>query len=282
MRDYKSAKPNKVKGNRRKRQKQVRDWRQIFQHALAIGLLLGKCVLVLLLVGGAFLAGRTIFHSGYFGVGSIRVENLNRLSEDEVVGLSDIHPGVNIFDLDLEAIGRKIAENPWVATAEVRRVFPRDVVIRVRERQPRAIVNLGYLYYLDDEGEVFKVLAASDSLDFPAITGLERSFLLENPDQGRRLLKEAVGLLRQIDKRRIFTANQVSELHIDTEDGLSLYTMDGGVPVHLGFTGFGAKLDRLERIYPKLQGRLAALKSIDLNVADRVIVKVDRGPSGKG
>jgi cell division protein FtsQ len=282
MRDYKSAKPNKVKGNRLKRQKQARDWRQIFQRALGIGLLLGKCALALLLVGGAFLAGRTIFHSGYFGVGSIRVENLNRLSEDDVVGLSDIHPGVNIFDLDLEAIGRKIAEDPWVATAEVRRVFPREVVIRVRERQPRAIVHLGYLYYVDDEGEVFKVLAATDSLDFPAITGLKRNFLLENPEKGRRLLKEAVGLLRQLGKRRIFTTPQVSELHIDTEDGLSLYTMDGGVPVHLGFTGFGAKLDRLERIYPKLQGRLAALKSIDLNVADRVIVKVDRGPSGKG
>ena len=71
-------------------------------------------------------------------------------------------------------------------------------------------------------------------------------------------------------------------MHIDREGGLSLLTVSAGVPVRMGFSDFKAKLDRLERIYPELQPRLTGLKYIDLNVADRVIVKIDLGRSGRG
>lgn len=275
MRDFKSPKPVKVKGNRRKRQKEPRDWRKLFQHALGIGVFLGKFALVVLLLGAAVLAARQIFHSGYFGVAKVRVENLSRVSEEEVVALSDIRPGVNIFDLELQMIGRKIEENPWVATARVERILPREVVISVREREPKAVINLGYLYYLDAGGEIFKVLGPEDSLDFPVVTGIDRRTLLENPEDCRRQLTEAMALLDELAGRRIFALDDVSELNIDPTDGLTLYTLRGGVPVRMGYSNFSSKLDRLERIYPELEPRLPALRYIDLNVADRVIVKVD-------
>jgi cell division protein FtsQ len=282
MRDFKTDKQPRVKGNRLKREKQPRDWRKLLHRLLGISLLLGKLALAILLVGGALLAGRMVFHSGYFAIDKVHVENLHRLQPDEVIGLSDVRIGGNIFDLDLEAIGRKIAENPWVAEAEVQRVFPREVVITVREREPKAIINLGYLYYVDGEGEIFKVLNGDDRLDYPVLTGIDRRFLLDNPGVAHQLLQDAMGLLAQLEARRIFSLGEVSELHIDREDGFSVNTLHSGVPVRLGFRGFGSKLDRLERIYPQLQGRLAGLKYIDLNVADRVIVKLDVDRTGRG
>lgn len=283
MRDFKSQKPVKVKVNRRKRQKEPRDWGKLFQRALGIGVLFGKLTLVVLLLGGAVLAARQIFHSGYFGVAKMRVENFGRVSEEEIIALSDIRPGMNIFDLELGMIGRKIEENPWIATARVERVLPREVVISVREREPKAVINLGYLYYLDADGEIFKVLGPEDSLDFPVVTGIDRRTLLENPDDCRRQLKEAMALLDELAGRRVFALDDVSELNIDPTDGLTLYTFSGGVPVRMGYSNFSSKLDRLERIYPELEPRLPALRYIDLNVADRVIVKVDsRRTTGKG
>ncbi|AMV73107.1 FtsQ-type POTRA domain-containing protein [Desulfuromonas carbonis] len=282
MRDFKSDKPARVKGNRLKREKQPLDWRKLLHRGLGVTLFLGKLALVILLVGAAFLAGRTVFHSDYFAVAAIRVENLQRLLEDDVIGLSDIRPGVNIFDLDLEAIGRKIAENPWVATAEVRRVFPREVVISVHEREPQAIINLGYLYYIDGNGEIFKVLSGEDRLNYPALTGIDRKFLLDNPGEAHALLRDAMNLLAELAGRRVFTLDEISEVHLDREDGLSIHTLVGGVPVRMGFRDFRGKLDRLERIYPELQGRLTGLKYIDLNVTDRVIVKVDTLRNGRG
>lgn len=283
MRDFKSPKPVKVQVNRRKREKEPRDWRRLFQGMLHVAVFLGKSALVVLLLGGAVLAARQVFHSGYFGVARVRVENLGRVSEEEIVALSDIRPGMNIFDLELAMIGRKIEENPWIAVARVERVLPREVVISVRERVPKAVINLGYLYYLDADGEIFKVLGPEDSLDFPVVTGIDRRTLLENPGDCRRQLAEAMALLDELAGRRTFALDDVSELNIDPTDGLTLYTFSGGVPVRMGYSNYSSKLDRLERIYPELEPRLPALRYIDLNVADRVIVKVDsRRTIGKG
>jgi len=275
MRDFKSQKRIKAKGNRLKRKKEPRDWSKLFQRALGIGVFLGRLVLVVLLVGGAVLAARQIFRSGYFGVAKIRVEPLERVGEEEIVALSDIRPGMNIFDLDLEMIGRKIEENPWIATARVDRVLPREVVISVQERVPKAVINLGYLYYLDAGGDIFKVLGPEDSIDYPVVTGIDRRTLLENPAECRNRLQEAMQLIDELARRRVFSLEDISELNINETDGLTLYTFSGGVPIRMGYSNFDSKLDRLERIYPELEPRLPALKYIDLNVADRVIVKVD-------
>jgi cell division protein FtsQ len=211
------------------------------------------------------------------------VAELQRVSREEILSLSDIQPGMSIFELDLEMIGRKIEENPWIATASVQRVFPREVSIRVTEREPRAVVNLGYLYYADDSGEIFKLLDPEDRLDYPLITGLERTDVLDNPEAARRQLQEAMVLLEELAGRKRFNLDDVSELHIDQTEGFILYTYYGGVPVRMGSGNFTGKLDRLESIYRDLEPRLSTLKHIDLNVADRVIVKLEaKGPNEKG
>lgn len=273
MRDLKSQKPVKVKGNRRKQKKQKRDWKKFFHRTLRVTLCVGTVALV---VSGGTLVAQMLLSSGYFDIENIRVENQNRVSREDILDLSNIHMGSNVFDLDLELIGRKIEENPWIATARVERVFPREVVITVKEREPMAVASLGYLYYVDVSGGIFKLLGAEDNLDYPVVSGIDRNFMLENPQKARQLLADAMGLLEQIAKRGEFNLTQISELHIDPQEGFDLYTYVGGVPIHMGTGNFTDKLDRLERIYSELEPRLMALQYIDLNVADRVIVKIDR------
>lgn len=270
--DLKGRRPVKFKRNRRKKEKRPKDWKKIFRVALCL------CVWTTglsLTVGGALFGGRFLLASDYFRVASVRVECQQRLKAEEIVALSDIRKGTSIFELDLETIGKKIEENPWIASASVQRAFPQEVVIRVAERQPRAIANLGYLYYIDETGEVFKVLEPQDRLDYPVVTGIDRKYLLEHPAEAKKLLSGAVALLDRLGKRRLFAARDVSEIYIDAAEGYRLHTLAGGVPIRMGFGGFDEKLDRLERIYPELQPNLARLKYIDLNVADRVIVKVE-------
>jgi cell division protein FtsQ len=272
VRDLKTAKPAKVKSNRRKRERQPRDWKGLFRRLLRLSVGVGS---VALAAGGAFLAVQLLREADFFRIDRIRVLNQQRVGQEEILALSNVRCGQNIFDLDLELIGRKIAENPWIASARVERVFPREVVIRVVERSPKAVINLGYLYYVDGSGEIFKLLEASDSLDYPVLTGIDRRALLDNPAEVKQQLAEAMVLIDELGGRRIFALDDVSEIRIDPTDGLVLYTYASGVPVRMGYGNFGSKLDRLERIYRELEPRLPALSYIDLNVADRVIVKVD-------
>ena len=272
MHDLKSQKQKKVKTNRRKQQKQQRDWKKLFHRMLRIGIASGSGFL---LASGALLTAQMLLESGYFGVKQVRVEHQVRVSEGEILEASDIKVGDSLFDLELYMIGRKIEEHPWIARADVERSFPDQVVIRVVEREARAIIDLGYLYYVDKVGEVFKMLDADDQLNYPVITGIDRQYLLDNPDQTQGCLNLALQLMDDLNNRGLFNLDDVSEIHYDQQEGLILHTMIGGVPVRMGKQGFNAKLDRLEKIYHDLEPRLLALKYIDLNVTDRVIVKVD-------
>lgn len=272
MRDLKSHKQKKCKTNRRKQEKQPRDWKKLFHRMLRIGIASGTGFL---LASGALLTAQMLLESGYFGVKQVSVEHQVRVSEGDILAASDIEIGDSLFDLDLYMIGRKIEEHPWIAKAHVERSFPDNVMIRVVEREVRAIIDLDYLYYVDRDGEVFKMLDAGDELDFPVITGINRQYLLDNPDKTQACVDLALQLMDKLENRTLFNLADVSEIHYAEQEGLILHTRIGGVPVLMGKQGFDTKLNRLEAIYSDLEPRLLALKYIDLNVTDRVIVKVD-------
>ncbi len=277
MRDLKSNQKgkgkSKVRKNRRKAQKQPLKLRKLLHRALRIGV--ASFSGALLIVGG-FFAIQLLMASEMFQVEQIRVHGGQQLSEGQLVALSDIRPGVNTFDLDLALIGRKLAENPWIREARVERIFPREVVIRVEERSPVAIINLGLLYYLDARGEVFKVLDGSDDLDYPVVTGFDYQQVEERDRKTAAELKGIVALLENLGQREHFGLAQISEVHRSASGSLALFTLDGGVKVRLGRSDFDKKLDRLERIYAELKPRLPILDYIDLNVDEKVIVRIDR------
>ena len=275
MRDLKKNKKTakQVRQNRLKKKKKPLEWRKFLHRTLRIGVTLFSAVL--LLVGGFFVA-QLLLASDLFRVDQVAVEGNSLLNKQQVVALSDIEMGVNTFNLDLGLIGRKIEENPWISDAQVQRIFPRQVMIHIEERQPVAIVNLGYLYYLDKQGEIFKVLDAADNLDYPVVTGFDYAKAQAHNAEYAQQLRKVVALLSDLNKRKLFSLDQISEVHFETGGSLSLYILEGGVRIKLGSADYGRKLDRLERIYAQLQPKLPLLDYIDLNVEEKVIVRIER------
>jgi cell division protein FtsQ len=268
------------KGNHFRKQRKVIPWRRLLIGALWGTMALGSLTMI---VAVAYYAAQMLFASDYFKVEQIRVEDNRRISREEILALSDIHPGTNIFELDLGRIGTRIEENPWIASAKVRRMFPNQLVIRVAERTPRAIVCLDYLYYLDASGQIFKRLERGDRLDFPVISGIDRQALLARNEATMRHLDTILGVLESLDRRKVFGVGDVSELSIDDTGSITLYTCNGGVPIRMGQNDFDSKLNRFEKIFPQIKTRLSFIDYIDLNVTRRVIVKLDAGNvRGKG
>ncbi len=275
MRDLKKGqqKTRKVRQNRIRKKKEPLQWRRFLPRVLRIGIAVFS---VSLIVVGGFFISQFLMASDLFRVEEVTVYGNQRLNKQQVVVLSDIEKGINTFDLDLDLIGHKIEENPWIATAQVQRIFPRQVVIRVTERKPVAIINLGYLYYLDRRGEIFKVLDADDSLDYPVVTGFEYKKAQQHDTEYARDLRQIVELLADIRQRPQFDLKQVSEVHRDKAGNLTLFTLRGGVRVKLGRGHYTKKLDRLEKIYARLKPKLKILDYIDLNVDEKVIVRIER------
>lgn len=274
MRDLKRTEATKkVRGNRRKKQKKPINLRLLLHRSLRIGISLFSVVLVA--VGGFFLV-QLVLASDQFRIDRIKVHGNQRLCEQTLVALSDVQLGMSTFSLDLELIGRKIAENPWVREARIQRIFPRQISITVVERNPVAIVNLGYLYYLDADGVVFKVLEATDALDFPVVTGFDATRLQRAEQKDRDQLVAIVALLDDLSHREQFSLDKVSEIHRDAGGGLTLYTLNDGVRIRMGYDNYSEKLDRFERIYSLLKPKMNMFDYIDLNVDEKVIVRIER------
>lgn len=208
-----------------------------------------------------------------FSLKSIDVTNARHLTREEILGLAGVEPGNDLLRMNLKRMGEHILQNPWVETVRINRYYPDTLSIAVTEREPVAIVNMGFIYYLDKKGNVFKVLNQGDKLDFPVITGFSEEELGSDPKGTREALETTCLLLKILREKGAFILADVSEIHYDKGYGFTLFTASGSLPVKVGLGDFTAKVERFARIYRELTAQMPTIHYIDLDYSDKIIVK---------
>ena len=208
-----------------------------------------------------------------FSLKSIEVSSAKHLTRDEILGLAGVEPGKDLLRMNLKRMGEHILQNPWVETVRINRYFPDVVSIVITEREPVAIVNMGFIYYLDKKGKVFKVLNNGDKLDFPVVTGFNEEELGSDPKGTKEALEATCLLLKILREKGSFILADVSEIHYDKGYGFTLFTAAGALPVKVGSGDFQAKIERFARIYKDLLVQLPSIHYIDLDYNDKIIVK---------
>jgi cell division protein FtsQ len=205
----------------------------------------------------------------YFLIGSVEVEGNLRISDDEITALAGVRAGQSLWDMSARTIVFRVEAHPWVQKARVRIEAAGRTVIEVDERKPIAIVRFDELYYVDRRGHVLGPLNREDSRNFPMITGLEegtqRAF-------APVALPRTAQLLRWCERRR--TINDLSEVHVDREAGITLFPADVNVAVELGWGRWTEKLNRSARVFAAWQERLDRLAAIDVSLPEQVIVRL--------
>ena len=223
--------------------------------------------------------------SEYLSIKGIAVSGVERVAREDIVDLSGIKEGQNILAFSEDAVIANLKSNPWIESAEVDRNFPDTVEIIVKERAPVVLVKLEALYLMDSQGVIFKRYSAEeDSLDLPVVTGLSQQNLgPKERDLEARLLE----LISVLTNRRGFNITRVSEISIDPNHGLSLFTLEEGVRLDVGTGGFEEKLVSFEKILDTRDGVLRGIEAFDLNNHREVIVRfttdiVKRGGEADG
>jgi cell division protein FtsQ len=234
----------------------------------------GRVLRVLAIASGVF-AGLTgvgyggltaytwLTHSPRFGISSIAVEGSQRASNEELIRLSGLQLGQNIFKADLSSAAQQVATERWVKTASVERKSTTDVRIRVEERQPSVLVDLGNLYIADTEGQIFKRVDR-DRLDLPVVSGITRQSYEQDPDGTRDALLEAEKLADDYRTRGLEADGPLEEISIDPDRALSLVVAGGAQTILLGVAPFEEKLERLRTIRAELKKRGVAAEVIHL------------------
>lgn len=234
----------------------------------ALAAVLGKALLSLALAGAVLCGGVALYRwltgGEMFRVAQVRIAGNHRATEAELSKLLPIRTGDNLWAADVEAAGRALAKHPWVKDAAVRRDPPDALVVEVTEREPKALVELGGLYLVDRDAQVFKRGQPGDGLDLPVVTGLTRDDYVQRRKECEALIAGALRLLDDVAARGLGRSQAVSEVHVDLEAGLTL-TFEGGLQARLGVGDLAAKLDRLERVLSELSKRGAKAEVIHLD-----------------
>ncbi|MEW6616310.1 MAG: FtsQ-type POTRA domain-containing protein [Thermodesulfobacteriota bacterium] len=217
-----------------------------------------------------------LYTSPYFRVERIVVSGENRLSEIEVLNLARIDKGSNILGIDLRRVSDRIERHPWVQKAFVKRELPQRIIINVTERVPVAMINLDRLYLVDKKGIIFKEVGPEDTFDVPVLTGLESEDLATNERISRSLIEKALTIIDEVNKRGTLGVDQISEINMDPYAGLTIFTLEDGTQVKLGFDDYEQKLDHLKKVIADLQERGEKAEYINLNYGEKVYVKLDK------
>ena len=189
-------------------------WRSVLDAALRT---LAAAALSAALSLGAWQAWRWAAASDIFAIREIRFTGLVRAREAELLRRSGLKPGENLFRADLARAARAMQADPWVSSARLERRLPGEVLVRIAEHRPAALVQLGGLYVLDDEGRLFKRAAAEDALDLPILTGLSREAWVERKQELQLRLFAALHLLDTWQASG-FPIAAVSEVRLGSSD----------------------------------------------------------------
>jgi cell division protein FtsQ len=204
----------------------------------------------------------------YFSVVVIEVDGHARLSREAVLAAAGVHEGMSIWDASPVILRWRLQENPWIERARVKRTFPDRLAIRLLERRPMALVQLGTLTYVDRRGNLLGPLRDDDSRDFVIITGLTEAGV----EFGQVGLHRALKLLRLCE--RLDGCAALSEARVDRKQGLTLFPMHSRVAVHLGWGRWRDKLERSARVLTAWEGQLERLAVVDVSFRDIAVVRL--------
>ncbi|MEW5739351.1 MAG: FtsQ-type POTRA domain-containing protein [Myxococcota bacterium] len=201
-----------------------------------------------------------------FALSEVIYRGAERASGPELSRLAGLTPGLNLFALDVEAVERALATHPWVKSVRVHRRLPSRLEIVVEEHAPIAVLALGELYLVDEDGVPFKRLTPQDGLDLPLVTGIDRERFVGDRQAALFELSQAIDAAVAYSRSSAAKGHPLSEVHV--EAGEVTVVTEAGEEIRFGDGALGDKLARLERVRAALEDKRLTAAVIRLD--DRV------------
>ncbi len=161
----------------------------------------------------------------------------------------------SFFSVDLASMRSELEQMPWIAEAEVRRVWPDQVLIRLEEQLP--VARWGDEALLNNQGQAFAAGEAGGYAHLPQLWG---------PQRAQQQIMQQYQMLSQLLRPLEFT---VARLEL-RERGSWFLTTGQGLELLLGRDHVVEKLRRFVSVYEK------ALKEHNTNIA-RVDLRYPNG-----
>ena len=205
-----------------------------------------------------------------FGVLSVEVRGVSRVSSETILTVAAIPRGANIFRLDTTGVTGRVESLAEIRRADVVRELPNRVVISVEERRPFTLVHGGRLHWMDEEGRLLGTPAEAVTSPLPVISGLSADELASMRTAPGPRARAAIALIRALARSGSELTAEISEIDMSRREGPVLYTVDG-VEVRLGSEDWEERLARLEGVLAQVATQ--DVRAVDLRFRDQVVFR---------
>lgn len=181
------------------------------------------CIILLIILTCTYL----FLHSSFFSIEKIYVTGLQTIDESEILQLSELHVGKNIFMTNTRYSSKAIEIHPMVKEAVIIRHLPREIEINILEREMWALMPHGDMVLcIDAEGICLDKLSNRYLPGYPIITMED---IPVKVNIGQAIEPEGVMMIRQIwDTLTPEIHSQISDYHyLNSSKELVLYTIKG-------------------------------------------------------
>ena len=207
-----------------------------------------------------------------FRVRNVLVEGRVETKSGDILAALKAERGAPLLDIDVAAAKARLEGLPWIKSAEVERQLPDTLRVKVEERKPFALWQLGQrLSVIDREGVVIVRDNVGRFADRPLVVG----------EGAERRAAEILDLVAS--EPAISKAVDAAVLVSGRRWNLRL---KGGIEVRLPEEGMDAAWHRLARMERETRLLNKAITAIDLRQPDRVIVgltpEAAKAPQGPG
>lgn len=177
--------PDSTQAKLRQRQRRAR-WNHM---AKVVGpfKILGFVLIIISLCYLAVVQLRYLFFStSYFELKKIEVVGNQSLSQEEVINISGVNPGLNVFKLNKEAVLQRLEANPVIKDVSVELQGLYTLKIKLSEREAMMYAKVGTTFYEIAQDGIIIDTRSLGNKDLPIITGLN----LQTSRAGDKLVEE--------------------------------------------------------------------------------------------
>jgi cell division protein FtsQ len=163
------------------------------------------------------------------------VNGNSSVAREEIIKLSSIYYGENIFRINKKNSMKSIFQNPYIKRIKIKRALPSKVIIDIIEREIMAYVPyVGSYLNIDEEGMILEINPAIKRPDLPVVKGLKfetfkvgECLSVENKEQFTTITL----LIKEIKNAEML--NMVSEIDITDLSNIRLKIKEG-IKANLG------------------------------------------------
>ncbi|MCB0308208.1 MAG: cell division protein FtsQ/DivIB [Bdellovibrionales bacterium] len=205
---------------------------------------------------------------------SITIKNLSvigasALSMVDIKKISGLSKGVELSrEKEKDAVDR-LNQHPRLSRISIIRDMTGEVAIQIKEREPAAMIQLGKLFYLDEDGRVLDEVRKPNTTPMMIVTGKWND---KNKESIYKSALEAMQIKRTLVSSGVLE-NDISELHYDPSIGWTFYKVGLRAPIILGGDLSKEKVARMKTLLKYFAKKNISIQSIDLDFEQKAIVK---------